>query len=595
MDPNNVVKTKIDTTSTSFGARQNTLASPVDASIQGRYTKRGYETTANKNMQAGTEEEKEKARRAAVIIQKHYRGHAARKHVQGLRLQREARWNDLVKHSQEVTYAKDQLDNKNDVVSRWHRAAQAASRLQNGDGLYSSPVSTLPSGQVEECDPKKLTDKELRARKATFWGSLSLGVGKERDEKKELPFHSKELETQHWLEMIDGKHRYGSNMKHYFRKWKEADTSDNFFRWLDKGEGKDLDLEEMPRERLENERITYLSAEERLNYVVKVDKDGRLRWAHNNEFVDTAAGRWKDAGDGTGIVPVDPQSEEDENTPKPQPTIDPYAPPHNHRVYQISRASSLSNLSSDSYSPQSSELDENESTHYVGLDQKPEGWLERQRKRLTPGGVRRELLRKTVRRNTWIYVSDMKLNLFVGIKQSGAFQHSSFLAGGKVTSAGIIVVKHGLIKSLNPLSGHYRSSIDSFRSFIGQLEAKGVDLSHVKIAKSVLSLWGLSKYSKVTKAQNNLITHVQRTLHLSHEPTEEEKSQALQENAEREEREHQERMKIVRKAEEEAKRSGEIKDDSDDVATEKDKEEMRELRREVLYGHRRLGEEKKKL
>lgn len=43
----------------------------------------------------------------------------------------------------------------------------------------------------------------------------------------------------------------------------------------------------------------------------------------------------------------------------------------------------------------------------------------------------------------------------------------------------------------------------------------------------------------------------------------------------------------MRKAEEEAKRSGEIKDDSDDVATEKDKEEMRELRREVLYGHRR--------
>lgn len=29
-------------------------------------------------------------------------------------------------------------------------------------------------------------------------------------------------------------------------------------------------------------------------------------------------------------------------------------------------------------------------------------------------------------------------------------------------------------------------SVQSFRSFIGQLEAKGVDLSHVKIAKSVL-------------------------------------------------------------------------------------------------------------
>ncbi|KIR97495.1 IQ domain-containing calmodulin-binding protein [Cryptococcus deuterogattii 2001/935-1] len=506
---------------------------------------------------------------------------------------REARWNDLVKHSQEVTYAKGQLDNKNDVMSRWRRAAHAASRLQTGDGLFSSPIAALPSSQVDECDPTKLTDKELRERKATFWGSLSLGVEKNRDEEKELPFHSKELETQHWLEMIDGKQPTGSNMKYYFRKWKEADTSDNFFRWLDKGEGKDLDLEKLPRERLEKERITYLSAEERLNYLVKVDKDGLLRWAHNNEFVDTAAGRWKDAGDGTGIVPADPQSEEDENKSKAQPTIDPYAPPHNHRMHKVSGSSSLSSLSSDSYSPQSSDLDENESTHYVGLDQKPEGWLERKKKRLTPGGVRRELLRKTVRRNTWIYVSDMELNLFVGIKHSGTFQHSSFLAGGKVTSAGIIVVKQGLIKSLNPLSGHYRSSIDSFRSFISQLESKGVDLSHVKIAKSVLSLWGLSKYSKMTKAQNNLITHVQRTLHLSHEPTEEEKSQELQENAEREEREHQERMRVVREAEEEAKKSGQMRGNKEGVTTEKDKEEMRELRREVLYGRRRLGEDKK--
>lgn len=81
---------------------------------------------------------------------------------------------------------------------RWRRAAHAASRLQTGDGLFSSPIAALPSSQVDECDPTKLTDKELTARKATFWGSLSLGVGKKRDEEKELPFHSKELETQHW-------------------------------------------------------------------------------------------------------------------------------------------------------------------------------------------------------------------------------------------------------------------------------------------------------------------------------------------------------------------------------------------------------------
>lgn len=47
---------------------------------------------------------------------------------------------------------------------------------------------------------------------------------------------------------------------------------------LDRGDGKDLDLEELPRERFERERITYLSAEQRLNYLVNIDSDGKLRW-----------------------------------------------------------------------------------------------------------------------------------------------------------------------------------------------------------------------------------------------------------------------------------------------------------------------------
>lgn len=86
MDPNNVVKSEIDAKYSSLGSRPNTSTPPVDASIPYRDTEREDETTANKNMQAGTEEENEKAGKAAVIIQKHYRGHVARKHVQELRL-----------------------------------------------------------------------------------------------------------------------------------------------------------------------------------------------------------------------------------------------------------------------------------------------------------------------------------------------------------------------------------------------------------------------------------------------------------------------------------------------------------------------------
>lgn len=68
-----------------------------------------------------------------------------------------------------------------------------------------------------------------------------------------------------------------------------------------------------------------------------------------------------------------------------------------------------------------------------------------------------------------------------------------------MTSAGLIVVKNGLIKNISPLSGHYRSSIEvrpvdhstpvadqqHYKSFIARMEDMGADLSHVKVGKSV--------------------------------------------------------------------------------------------------------------
>lgn len=147
---------------------------------------------------------------------------------------------------------------------------------------------------------------------------------------------------------------------------------------LDRGGGKDLDLEELPRERLENERIMYLSAEQRLNYLVKIDADGLLRWAHNDQYVDTADKKWKDSGDGTGIIP-DESYGADRDTEREE-------------------GSDVSSILSDTYSATSSDLHQNEDTHYAGLDDKKErGWIAEKTKGITPAGIRKELLRKTVR------------------------------------------------------------------------------------------------------------------------------------------------------------------------------------------------------
>ncbi|VDB86478.1 unnamed protein product [Peniophora sp. CBMAI 1063] len=366
---------------------------------------------------------------AARKLQKLWRG---RNDAKDQFLTSQARWDEVVGDTALKAAGDGAGRGDNSQRARWGRAGKYVMRLQDPDAMMAGAGTDVPDA----------------ARK--------------------------NLETQHWLELIDGKHRYGSNLKYYFAKWKEADTEDNFFNWLDNGGGKDLDLKECSREQLEKERIYYLTNEQRLNYLVQIDDQGRLRWAKNNEPVDTSPGRWKDAGDGKGIVPLDsedhPELEEDD---------------------------------------QSGGLDSPGSlavNHYVEPPQGNSKLTTSVKRNLTLKGLVNKLLRKTLQKNTWIYVSDKNYNIFVGIKKPGTFQHSSFLAGGKVTSAGLISVKDGVIHTLSPLSGHYRTSIDHFHQFLDVLDKKGVDISHVKKTKAEVALWTLEHVAKAKKKKGALVT-----------------------------------------------------------------------------------------
>ena len=46
----------------------------------------------------------------------------------------------------------------------------------------------------------------------------------------------------------------------------------------------------------------------------------------------------------------------------------------------------------------------------------------------------------------WIFVLSTSKALYVGKKQKGKFQHSSFLAGGATSAAGRLVVEDGILK-----------------------------------------------------------------------------------------------------------------------------------------------------
>ncbi|KAG2755580.1 hypothetical protein P692DRAFT_20716808 [Suillus brevipes Sb2] len=128
---------------------------------------------------------------------------------------------------------------------------------------------------------------------------------------------------------------------------------------------------------------SYLSPEQRINYLVSIDDEGRLRWARNNDVIDTTEGKWQDLGEGKGIIPQD-------GTP-PCPPIPP-------------RRDSFGSTSFRS-------RQQNEATHYAG-SKKGRNRLGRAICRhFTLKGRMDKLLRQTVGANTWIYVSDESCEL----------------------------------------------------------------------------------------------------------------------------------------------------------------------------------------
>ncbi|KAF8720503.1 hypothetical protein HU200_023749 [Digitaria exilis] len=84
----------------------------------------------------------------------------------------------------------------------------------------------------------------------------------------------------------------------------------------------------------------------------------------------------------------------------------------------------------------------------------------------------------------WIFVLSTCRTLYIGQKQKGVFQHSSFLAGGATSAAGRLVVEDGLLKAVWPHSGHYRPTEQNFQEFMTFLKDRSMDLSDVKLSPS---------------------------------------------------------------------------------------------------------------
>ncbi|WZZ21424.1 hypothetical protein YC2023_122811 [Brassica napus] len=88
---------------------------------------------------------------------------------------------------------------------------------------------------------------------------------------------------------------------------------------------------------------------------------------------------------------------------------------------------------------------------------------------------------ETIEGTKWIFVLSTTRKLYIGQKEKGRFQHSSFLSGAAITAAGRIVSHGGVVEAVWSYSGHYRPTEENFQEFIGFLKENSVDLTNVKL------------------------------------------------------------------------------------------------------------------
>jgi len=141
---------------------------------------------------------------------------------------------------------------------------------------------------------------------------------------------------------------------------------------------------------------------------VKIDKEGRLCWAKNGSRIDTTE-KFKDSIH--GIVP------DTDDTPA-------YSAPSTDittRLLDDQISSETSSDSGDESDEARAAANKHASPEFDNLRSI------RKVKHVSAATIFNKLLRGSIKKNTWIFVADTSFRLYVGIKQSGSFQHSSFL------------------------------------------------------------------------------------------------------------------------------------------------------------------------
>ncbi|CAK4086098.1 unnamed protein product [Aphanomyces euteiches] len=97
------------------------------------------------------------------------------------------------------------------------------------------------------------------------------------------------VDKRSWLEVCDEKHRYGANLRAYYKEWKRYEgPKPDFFEWLD---DESIEVEGVPRTKLESETVLYCDPSERQRFELEI-RHGLLFRKSTQEIVDTGEDGW---------------------------------------------------------------------------------------------------------------------------------------------------------------------------------------------------------------------------------------------------------------------------------------------------------------
>ncbi|DBA04021.1 TPA: hypothetical protein N0F65_009368, partial [Lagenidium giganteum] len=97
------------------------------------------------------------------------------------------------------------------------------------------------------------------------------------------------VDKKSWLEVCDRKHRYGANLRAYYKEWERLPAKPSFWEWLD---DESVEVEGVPRTKLERETVLYCdSVAERMKFALSV-VDGKVIHNMTQEIVETGDEGW---------------------------------------------------------------------------------------------------------------------------------------------------------------------------------------------------------------------------------------------------------------------------------------------------------------